>query len=265
MAIKSYNITVQEQVKQVLRYRRPIITGADDYVETGESLEQAWTGPWAELEARMRAMRYSNTQRIDCTLTRIADGDMAELTVTTTYYTASPGGGGGSGEGGEEASKPGESKEHPAYEVQVQMVQEPILTHPKFQSLNADVLNALKMVMDGYKLSEKILCADGERRAIDEVLKSTPSPLTELVKHGLTHYLSPSITLTARYKAQSVPQLATAGQIVSSVPGGFGTPQGRNWFYGGPSVSMEGEQIIVSEVYQLSGVGGWDTNIYSSS
>ena len=40
MAIKSFNIAVREQVAQVLRYRAPVITGADPYHETGESLEQ---------------------------------------------------------------------------------------------------------------------------------------------------------------------------------------------------------------------------------
>lgn len=261
--MKSYNITTQEQVDYVLTKNIPVISGADLWRATGETEEQHWTGPWQELKAKFDAFTATYTRRLRATLKRVADGETAELTATWSLYTTGDGHGGG-GEGEEEEPPPGEDRDHPEYDLQTTTQQEPILTHPKWAGLTDDQISALKLVMDGYKRTERMTLEDGTKKTIYEILKPLkPKELLQLILKGVTVYNVPHTVLTVRYKAQAVPAIATTGSIVSSVPGGFATPAGRNWYFHGASWQMKGSELWVSEVYELSGVGGVDSFIYS--
>lgn len=259
MSLKSYNITTQEQVEHVLTRTAPILAGADLYRATGRTEERHWTGPWEELRVMMETLPASLEARLQATLKRVADGELAELDATWNYYTQGDGG------GGEEKKQPGEDRDHPEYDLAVQTVQEHILTHPKWAGLSVDQLSALKMVMDGYKLTEKLTLSDGERSTINDILQKTqPEELWRLLLQGVTAYNAPHCVLTVRYRSSAVPTIATVGQVVNAVPGGFSTPGGRNWYFHGPSWQMKGSELWVTEVYELSGPGGWNKFIYSS-
>lgn len=262
MSIKDFNTAVQEQVDYTLARSVPVIAGADLYRATGETEEKHWSGPWAEMKAVYDGLEYSVTRRLRATLKRVADGEFAELSATWTMYTT---GDGQTGEDGEEKKQPGEDRAHPEYDLQTSTVQEPILTHPKWAGLDEDTLTALKMVMDGYKRTERIKLGDGSQPTIYDVLKSvSPKELLQLILKGVTHYNSPHTVLTVRYRAEAVPSIATVGMIVESVPGGFATPSGRDWYFHGPSWTMKGSELWVTETYELSGVGGWNKFIYTS-
>lgn len=264
MAIKAFNISVQEQVAQVLRLRRPVITGADAYRETGETLERTWTGPWSELESLMRSLPASATERLDCTLTRQADGDFSELKVTATYYTAKDDPGGGDSPGGEEEPPPGSDAEHPAISCQTTGALEPILSHPKFAAQPPEVLQAFNLVMSGHKLSEKMQ-VEGEAapRTIASVLSSSDAECYKLIMSGVTQYYSPHTVLTKRYKSAALPSGACC--VPKDPQAGIAAPSGRNWLYIGPGIEMNGEEIWVTETYELSGPGGWNDYIYGQS
>lgn len=263
MSIKQFNIATQEQVDYTLTRQAPVISGADLYRATGETEEKHWTGPWAELKTRFDALEASVYRRLSATLHRVADGEFAELSATWSFYTN---GDGSTSESGA-AVQPGEDRDHPEYDLQVQTVQEPILTHPKWASLSEDTLTAMKMVMDGYKRTEKITLSDGKTQStIYDVLKSvSPKDLLQLLLKGVTAYNSPHCVLTVRYKSTEVPAISTVGTIVQNVPGGFATPSGRNWYFHGPSWQMKGSELWITEVYELSGPGGWNSFIYGSS
>lgn len=261
--ITSYNIELQEQVDYTLSKSLPIIAGADLYRATGETEEKHWTGPWSEVKAQYDSLEYSNFKRLRATLKRTADGDFGELSAVWSMYEA---GDGSTGEAGEETEQPGESRDCPEYDLQVQTVAEPLLTHPKWVGLSDDKMTALKMVMDGYKRTESFQLEDGTHSTIYEVLKDiSPAALLRKVLQGVTAYNSPHIVLTVRYRSDIVPAIVTVGTIVSEVPGGFATPSGRNWYFHGPSWTMKGSELWVTEVYELSGPGGWDDFIYSSA
>lgn len=260
MAIKSFNIAVREQVAQVLRYRAPVITGADPYHETGESLEQTWTGPWGELEELMRTTPASSTRRIDCTLTRQADGDFSELKITTTHYAANDSANDGSS--GEGTSKPGESASNPAVSCQTTGTLEPILTHPKFASEPEEVLQAFNLVMSGHKLSEKMqVPGESEPRTIASVLSNATPDCYKLIMSGVAQYYSPHTVLTKRYKATALP--AGACCVRKDPQAGITASEGRDWLYIGPGIEMNGDEIWVTETYELSGPGGWNEFIYA--
>lgn len=260
--MKHYNITTQEGLDYTLSRSAPVITGADLYRSTGETEEKHWTGPWAEMLAMYHALEASYYRRLRATLKRAGDGDFGELTATWSLYTD---GAGQTGESGAE-QQPGESRDCPEYDLQLQTVAEPILTHYKWAGMSDDTLLALKMLMDGYKRDEPLVLEDGTRTTIYEQLKGIAYPeRLQLILKGVTSYNCPHAVLTVRYKADAVPAIATVGTIVEDVPGGFATPAGRNWYFHGPSWVMKGAELWVTEVYELSGPGGWDAFIYGSA
>lgn len=263
--IKSYNLSLQEQVDYTLSKSLPIIAGADLYRSTGETEEKHWSGPWAEVKAQYDALEYSYLKRLRATLKRSADGEFGELTASWSMYQTGDGQTEPGSGSGEEKQQPGESRDVPEYDLQLQTVQEPILTHYKWNILNEDALLALKMLMDGYKRDEPILLKDGTKSTVGAVVDDiSPPELVSKVLQGVTAYNSPHIVLTVRYKSVEIPSIATVGTIVTSVPGGFATPSGRNWYFHGPSWTMKGSELWVTEVYELSGPGGWDAFIYGS-
>lgn len=265
MAIKNINVTLREAVQKVRRYSRPIITGADKYVATGDTLEQSWTGSWAELEAKMTALAYDLTNRLSCTLTRLADGDHSELRATWTTYTQR-GADDGSGGGTSFEGIPGSSRDNPTYSVQVTSVQEPLLTHPNYNYLTDDYLTAMKMLMDGYKGSDTLMDSrTGDPITIDKLLSELETGddnIVTRIKKGQTHYMAPHVSLTCRYKSDSVPTLGTSFKIATP-PGEVNTPPGHDWLFLMPSIDVQEGEIWVNETYLLSGPGGWDKKIYS--
>lgn len=261
MPIKDLNTSLQEQVSMNRRRQAPIIYGEDNYKATGETRSQEWSGPWDEILAKMAALPASLSERLDATATRVADGEFGTLRASWTIYEAA-----GDGGEGESSSTPGSSRNNPQYEVQTSAVQEPLLSHPKLAYLPLNYLKALKMLMDGYTLEDKIYDEGHEMEVtIKTLLDQIPTPeATSLVLQGCTHYLSPQVVVTVRYVADRVPDFANICSIVDSVPGPFPSPAGgRNWLFEGPGVSVDGPQIMVSETYRLSGPGGWNSFLYS--
>ncbi len=260
MGIKDYNIDVREAVHRVRRIRRPLMSGVDNYQATGDTLERRWSGPWGELERLMESLGYSEASRLDATLTRVADGDMAELVATWTDYRRKDDAGGGGGE-----AMPGSSREAPAISVQVTVTEEPLLTHPNYSFLTGDYLTALKMLMDGYKESDVMTDSrNGEPITLKQLLSEVDTGddnLVERVKKGQTHYMAPAVQVTCRYRSSTMPKLGTSLKI-GQPPSGVPTPPNHNWLALVPGVDMQNGEIWVSETYLLSAPGGWDQTIY---
>lgn len=263
MAILDYNTSLQEQVPMTHRRQAPVVYGEDLYKATGEQHSREWSGPWGEILRTMQELPASMSERLDATATRVADGDFGTLRATWTLYEFA----GANGEDAATESPPGSSRANPQYEIQNSAVQEPILTHPKLAYLPLNYIKALKMLMDGYTLEDTIYDSGYQREVtIEELLENIPTPEAKtLILQGVTHYLSPQVVVTCRYAADTVPQFAQLCSIVTELPGPFPQPAGgRNWLFEGPSVSMDGPQIMVSETYRLSGPGGWSPFLYTN-
>lgn len=260
MAVKSINISLQESVPMTYRRQAPILSGEDLYKSTGQTRSQEWSGPWEEILRLLQDLPASMTERLDATASREADGDFGTLRATWSIYEYA-------GAEGEPAEPPGSSRDNPQYECQVSASQEPILTHPALAYLPLNYLKALKMLMDGYTLEDKIYDEGFQAEVtLETLLDQIPTPeATRLVLQGCTHYLSPQVVLTVRYRADSVPALPTACTVVSSIPGPFKAPDGRNWFFEAPSISVQDGELWVSETYRLSGPGGWSEFLYGKA
>lgn len=98
-----------------------------------------------------------------------------------------------------------------------------------------------------------------------------PNPLS-----GIQDFYSPAAIyrVSKSYDLSSVPQLSLGdvGWIAtSSLKGSLPSLQttssgsGRNWLYGGFSVMQTGYEYQVSQLYILSGIGGWNPDIYDKS
>ena len=263
MGIVDYNIRTVESVQKVRRIQRPAATGeADNYVATGDTLEQRWTGPWSELEQKMLSLNYSATSRLSATLTRTADGSLAELTATWSEYIKAPGS--ESAGGGTDYLLPGSSREAPTYSLQVTSVQEPLLTHPKYAELDSKLLTALKLLMDGTKENEVVSQDEsGNPVTLQQLLAEVgDQQLVNKIRKGQTHYMAPQIAVTARYKSNKLPDVSNAFKIAGP-PGNFSTPAGCDWLKLVPGIEAHGKEVWVSETYLLSSPGGWDADIYS--
>lgn len=261
MGIIDFNVSTVESVQKVRRIQRPAPSAVvDNYVATGDTLEQRWSGPWSELEEKMLALDYSPTRRLSATLTRLADGSLAELSATWSDYEPA---GTGSADGGTDYLLPGSSREAPSYSLQVTCVQEPLLTHPKYENLEGKALTALKLLMDGTKESDVVSQDEsGNPVTLQELLAEVGNQeLVNKIRKGQTHYMAPQIAITARYKASRIPDTGNAFKV-SQPPGNFSTPSGCDWLQLVPSIEAHGKEIWVSETYLLSGPGGWDPDIY---
>lgn len=209
----------------------------------------------------------SDTLAVTATVTRKA-GDFAECRVRTQAYD---GEGDDSGEGDE---KPGDSRDMPLYSLRNAPVVQPILTHPSLYEIvknGSDIEKAAwKALVQGAPWTEKVPMEsgkNGERKICDVLSQYSGVGIVEDVKNGITGYYEPSITVEVRYTVDdpnAVNYLAPC-TIHEALPGPFEKPTGkRNWLALGTSLEQNGTSWNAVETYLLSGVGGWDKDIYKS-
>jgi hypothetical protein len=81
---------------------------------------------------------------------------------------------------------------------------------------------------------------------------------------GITSYYEPSLVIRKTYQASSPPSAGKVGKIASpgvSVPG---VPSGATFLLVNVSARGQSGAYTVTEEYEMSGEGGWDTFLYGS-
>lgn len=253
MSIKSYNIGAKEQVAHSRTKRLPVIVGPDSYVDGGEVEEWNYNGPWSAMLAKFNGLTGSITKRLEATLTRSQDGAFGELRWTWTKFIK-----GSEGTSGDpEASFPGSQRDNPSYELTTSEANAPLLTSPKFASLSDEGLRAISMLLAGYAPTDMF----DEAQTIGDVAQAANAELYKYVVKGITDYIVPRVTLTARYKSSNPVQ--TEAMTIQEPPGPFGKVKGdRNWLFVGGTQSYSNGEIWVTETYKLSGPNGWEEGLY---
>ncbi len=159
--------------------------------------------------------------------------------------------------------------------LEVSLTDEPLLCHPKFAGTSGALLEYVKAFMDGARVWEKVPVVDnaGKPQKDKDGLPITQTlgsllkgggKLVELVKRGITSYKAPTATFSESYVSRS-------GAVDTSAVGKIGTPgrapsfAGRNWLLltRNSSLNDDGKTYTVSSVWMLSGVGGWDADLYA--
>ena len=183
----------------------------------------------------------------------------------------------GSGEDGE-----GEDGSSPARTVSfttsfdVTVVDQPILTHPKMASISGGQLEYLKAFMDGARLWELVpevdnagkpkLDSDGlpVMKQLGKLL-NTGSKAFDLINKGVTAYKDIMATYTVRQTSRTDKSDISSVGTINDPPKAPKFPN-RTWLQVSSNCSMndDGKTYTIENTWLLSGLGGWDKDLYGA-
>lgn len=183
----------------------------------------------------------------------------------------------GSGEDGE-----GEDGSSPARTVSfttsfdVTVVDQPILTHPKMASISGGQLEYLKAFMDGARLWELVpevdnagkpkLDSDGlpVMKQLGKLL-NTGSKAFDLINKGVTAYKDIMATYTVRQTSRTDKSDISSVGTINDPPKAPKFPN-RSWLQVSSNCSMndDGKTYTIENTWLLSGLGGWDKDLYGA-
>ena len=101
-----------------------------------------------------------------------------------------------------------------------------------------------------------------------ESIEGVARLLYDKKRRGIESYLRPGGIYKKSYASQSIPGAGLMDQVGKiTSPGGLAppAPSGQNYLAIGVSWVKSAGVVTISEEYQLSGPGGWDTDIYESA
>ena len=183
----------------------------------------------------------------------------------------------GSGEDGE-----GEEGSSPARTVSfttsfdVTVVDQPILTHPKMASISGGQLEYLKAFMDGARLWELVpevdnagkpkLDSDGlpVMKQLGKLL-NTSGKAFDLINKGVTAYKDIMATYTVRQTSRTDKSDISSVGTINDPPKAPKFPN-RSWLQVSSNCSMndDGKTYTIENTWLLSGLGGWDKDLYGA-
>lgn len=158
----------------------------------------------------------------------------------------------------------------------VTVVDQPILTHPKMASISGGQLEYLKAFMDGARLWELVPEVDGSgkpkldsdglpvMKQLGKLLK-TGSKAFDLINKGVTSYKDIMATYTVRQTSRTdKSDIESVGKI-NNPPKAPKFPN-RTWLQVSSNCSMndDGKTYTIENTWLLSGLGGWDKDLYGS-
>lgn len=161
------------------------------------------------------------------------------------------------------------------FSMAISVSEEPIETHPRYDELTADQRNIVQQFKAGrYKIYKTV---DG---VITKVISrvddlnvgsfdiAASEPLTDLVtkiNKGFISYLVPNQVFRVSYTQNSKPPAALLNMTgyIKNAEDAPTVGDGRNWLLIGVNYSSESGVYSITEEYQLSGPGGWNTEIYT--
>jgi hypothetical protein len=79
---------------------------------------------------------------------------------------------------------------------------------------------------------------------------------------GITSYYEPSLVIRKTYQASSPPSAGRVGKIANPGVSIAGVPQGATFLLVNVSARGQSGAYTVTEEYEMSGEGGWDTFLY---
>ena len=158
--------------------------------------------------------------------------------------------------------------------LDVTLTDEPLLTHPQFANTSGAMLEYVKALMDGARMWELVPEVDSNgkpkldkdglpvKKRLSTLLQGG-GKLVELAQKGITTYKSPAATFSESYVSKSG-AVDTSGVGQVGTPGGAPAFKGRDWLLisRNSSLNEDGKSYTVSSVWMLSGVGGWDSDLY---
>lgn len=146
----------------------------------------------------------------------------------------------------------------PDYSFEPGFSQASLLEHPNWQTL--------KQTWNGQSLDNQAVFPEftGGGSSTNGAVKGTDSNNQQNPLFGKKDFMRMEGTYSYRYAATvyAVPQRAI-GKIAASIPGQPPTFSNRNWLFASAPFQRRGPVLEITEVYWLSGEGGWPKPIYS--
>lgn len=189
--------------------------------------------------------------------------------------------GGGSGSSGDSEGGGGDNGDSPTRtssyhtSLDITLVDQPILSHPKIAGASGSQLEYLKALLDGARMWELVPVVDNDGKPkTDKKGRVLTRPLgkllnggkaVELINKGVTCYKDIMGVFTETYTTRS-------SKVDTSAVGTINTPskapkfKNRNWMLiaRNSSLNDDGNSYTVSSTWMLSGLGGWDSDLYGS-
>ncbi|NBO26496.1 MAG: hypothetical protein EBU96_06840 [Actinobacteria bacterium] len=146
-----------------------------------------------------------------------------------------------------------------ATQVQVEIVSSvrtvPIETHPNFSE---QYLSAA----DKKKIKDAVSVPDRSPTFEDTGNKARAISLYGYLINGVESYYVPSLIVRKTYQASSPPSAGKVGKITSPGVSIAGVPKGATFLLINISSRGQTGAYSVTEEYEMSGEGGWDTFLY---
>jgi hypothetical protein len=143
--------------------------------------------------------------------------------------------------------------------VQVEVVSSvrtvPIETHPNFSE---QYLSAA----DKKKIKDAVSVPDRSPTFEDTGNQARAISLYGYLINGVESYYVPSLVVRKTYQASSPPSAGKVGKITSSGVSIPGVPKGATFLLINISSRGQSGSYTVTEEYEMSGEGGWDTFLY---
>lgn len=206
------------------------------------------------------------------------EGSLVE--VRLTYESPDTDDDGGGGDGGGSPS----DRDIVTYSLDCSCTDEPLMTHPKFESLPKNMIAYLSALAGGTPLWEPVpelnedatdVKKEGEgdkaqvkykklAKLLDEG-GDVVNKLKDKILRGQTSFRNPGVIWrkSERIKSISCPSVSGVGRI--SAPEGPAPGAGsRNWLYVGLAADTHnsGKGWVITKVWEMSGPKKWDTDIY---
>ena len=158
----------------------------------------------------------------------------------------------------------------------VTVVDQPILTHPKMAGISGGQLEYLKAFMDGARLWELVpevdnagkpkLDSDGlpVMKQLGKLL-NTGNKAFDLINKGVTAYKDIMATYTVRQTSRTDKSNIDSVGTINDPPKAPMFPN-RTWLQVSSNCSMndDGKTYTIENTWLLSGLGGWDEDLYGA-
>lgn len=149
------------------------------------------------------------------------------------------------------------------YSLDASFAEEPIESHPELDAILKQYQGRLdpesgKAVFTPF-VTDDATIGLGAQGPLQKGKSRKKNPL-----YKQSTYLVLRAVLRHTYQTSARPRLNRLGAIVDSVPGGFSTPDDRNWLVTPPKARKQGRKgkFQTTDEYLLSKPGGWPEGLY---
>lgn len=158
------------------------------------------------------------------------------------------------------------------YKLGLSLNEEPLYTNYRYKDVIANDKKIARDLING-KIEQVVGSTYDFQNTSDEtkakkytVTSDLGKELIDNIRKGFTVYKAPATVWNASYKTKKKPKAKYLNQVgfISTALNAPALANGRNWLFIGMDVDQDVDKIYtINYQWQASGLGGWDTAIYT--